>query len=83
MAPGPHLPKDSPMGKDIQSIIREMIKEELTVMAWSNSDDTVSIQLVLGDELIGKQLKLDVYHSENDKHGWQTMVYWPEKTEEG
>jgi hypothetical protein len=81
MAPGTRLSKDSPMGNDIQDIIRGMLKKELSVMAWSNSDDTISIQLVLGDELIGMQLKLDTYHSENDKHGWQTMGYWPEKTE--
>jgi len=74
MAPGPHLAKDSPMGKDIQSIVREMLKEELSIMAWNNSDGTITVQLMLGKERVGKQLKLDVNWKTGHGHGGGSYV---------
>ena len=69
MAPGPHLPSDSPMGKDIKRIIREMLKEELTIMAYNNSDDTISLQLMLDGIEIGSLLNLDVIYETDHGHG--------------
>jgi len=69
MAPGSHLQKDSPYGKDIQNIIREMLRNELTIMAYNNSDDTISLQLMLDGIEIGSLLNLDVSYVTDYSHG--------------
>ena len=74
MAPGGHLEKDSPYGEDIQNIIREMLKDELSVMAWNNSDQTITIQLMLGEERVGKQLCLDINCKVDNGHGGGSYV---------
>ena len=74
MAPGPKLPSDSPMGKDIKRIIREMLTKELTAMAWNNSDDTITVQLMLGEKPIGNQLQLDVNWKVDHGHGGGSYV---------
>jgi hypothetical protein len=70
MAPGPKLPADSPMGKDIKSIVREMLKEELslTVIEKKSGDEEYIIQLKLGDELIGKPFIIDFQYDDDNGH---------------
>jgi hypothetical protein len=74
MAPQPHLPKDSPMGKDIQSIVREMLLEELSFEHWDTNDGRVIIQLKLGDRKIGKALRLGIAWKQDHGHGGGTYV---------
>ena len=74
MAPGPKLPATSPMGKDIKRIVREMLVEELSVMAWNNSDDTITVQLMLGKEQIGMEIDLDVNWETDNGHGGGSYV---------
>ena len=62
MAPGAHLPKVSPMGKDIQSIVRTMLAEELKItvniknqyLGGDETDITVKVGVHLGDKLIAE-----------------------------
>jgi len=70
MAPGPKLPSD----KDIKRIVREMLKEELTIMAYNNSDDTISLQLMLDGVEIGNLLNLDVCFKTDHGHGGGSYV---------
>ena len=69
MAPGPKLPSDSPMGKDIKSIARVMLKEELSLMVYNDSDDTITLQLMLGKEKVGKAWNLDINWKVDHGHG--------------
>jgi len=74
MAPGPKLPATSPMGKDIKRIVREMLIEELSVMAWNNSDETITVQLMLGKDRIGKEIDMDVAWKTDHGHGGGSYV---------
>jgi hypothetical protein len=74
MAPGPHLQDDSPYGKDIQNIIREMLVEELTLEHWDGNDGNVIMQLKLGDKKVGKVLRLGINWKQDHGHGGGSYV---------
>jgi hypothetical protein len=69
MAPRHKLPSDSPAGKDIKRIVRKMLTEELTIMAYNNSDETISLQLMLDGVEIGNLLNLDIDFKTDHGHG--------------
>jgi len=58
MAPGAHLPKDSPAGEDIQSIIREMLHDELSLSVEPGDYGKLVITLMLSGEPIGNAFTL-------------------------
>lgn len=74
MAPGSKLPKDSPMGKDIQNIVREMLNKELSLTCSDNLNDTVTIQLMLGDQPVGNKLHLGITWEVDHGHGGGSYV---------
>ncbi len=74
MAPGPHLQKDSPWGKDVQNIIREMLREELTLSHLDGNDGDIIIQLKLGEKSVGKAMRLGIDWKQDHGHGGGTYV---------
>ena len=68
------IPKDSQHGQDIQSIVREMLQEELSLKHWCGNDGDVIIQLRLGDKDIGKALRLGVDWKQDHGHGGGSYV---------
>jgi hypothetical protein len=46
MAPGPKLPYDSPNGKDIQRIARQMLKECHFDLEFTEGDSQLKVKLV-------------------------------------
>jgi len=74
MAPGPHLSKDSPYGKDIQRIVREMLREELSFERWEGSAGSAIIQLKLGDKPIGLALRIGLDWKQDHGHGGGSYV---------
>ena len=74
MAPGPHLPFNSPLGEDIKSIVRKMLQEELTLEHWDGNDGDIIIQLKLGGKELGKALCLGIDWKQDHGHGGGSYV---------
>ena len=53
----------------IQLAVREVIENELSLNAWRNSKDTIVLQLMLGEERVGKLLELDIDWNTDHGHG--------------
>jgi hypothetical protein len=70
--PGPGLLKPIPRPEpvvNIRRLVRELIKEELSIRIWNSSNDTISAQLILGEEYIGNEFKLDTTFYTDHGHG--------------
>lgn len=75
MAPGSHLQSDSPSGKDIQSMVREVLLKELTLEHRPGLDPgSVIIQLKLGDKKVGKAFRLSINWKQDHGHGGGSYV---------
>ena len=55
----------------IQMIAREIIKNELSLTVQNNYDKTITLQLMLGNEQIGKKLEVNI----NQKIDWKGDQY--------
>jgi len=59
MAPGPKLSSNSPMGKDIKRIVREMIHEELSLVIKKRGNSKVVISMTLHGDPIGEPISIE------------------------
>jgi len=59
--------------KEIQDIVLEMLKKKLTLKASNNFNDTITLQLMLGEEEIGK-VELDMKWETDHGHGGGSYV---------